>query len=68
MATDLTKLHDFIQELPSLIEHVTTLKMVKGQKSASLTEVDVSILLPQQSASGSFSEVVGHHVPGTYCH
>ena len=65
---DMTKRLDFIEELPALIERVTMLTVVKSLKSSSLTEVDVSIVLPQQSATGSFSEVVGHKAPGNYCH
>lgn len=65
---DLEKRHEFIEELPALIKRLTTLTALKSLKSPSLTEVDVSILLPQQSAAGGFSEVDGHHVPGNYCH
>jgi hypothetical protein len=64
----MTKRLDFIEELPALIERVTMLTVVKSLKSSSLTEVDVSIFLPQQSAASGFFEVDGHNVPCVYCH
>jgi hypothetical protein len=65
---DMAKRPDFIDELPALIERVTRLTVVKSLKSSPLTEVDVSIFLPQQSAASGIFEVDGHHVPGNYCH
>jgi hypothetical protein len=65
---DMAKRPDFIDELPALIERVTRLTVVKSLKSSPLTEVDVSIFLPQQSAASGFFEVDGHNVPCVYCH
>ena len=64
---DMTKRLDFIEELPALMKRVATLTALKSLKSSPLTEVDVSILLPRQSATGRFSEFVCHNAPGNYC-